>query len=424
MPSPPLHTSLLHATLAILLTVATGNAQTPESRLPSDHKDFGLPHPDATWAPYAEAEDHVCNRIFRLLYLSECIPTVVASALPREHANAEAFYVAGWYFKKRKGEARDRRLFGGDGRQLPAEGLPQADATRLQGWLQAVDGDVLRELRSRPRAAVWFQHDLLRYARRLLDVKQHPELLQPLLACAQRVALPRAMLQSDAVRTTTYEQVASQLPGFDPKRSIEVARESSRLFDAEYQQVWSTVHLVIPDLQAEAVAAWLTAGKQRTRLPTQSTALLLQGIVAIDDQGNPCATDLVIEVRTQRLRNRNPLAFDNPTTTRDGVDFAVWSLARRAIRDADASVHQVPFAAFRSIDMESQALFRDYGSRKHTTYAAQCTLCHRRSNTPDEAIAGFSALRTSSKPAPAQPGARKRLAEGEMLRFLDKLSGK
>ena len=95
------------------------------------------------------------------------------------------------------------------------------------------------------------------------------------------------------------------------------------------------------------------------------------------------------------------------------------------MRDFDRSHKQgsVPFSAFREIDMESQELFRDYGTRKHTTYAAQCTLCHRRSNTPDEAIAGFSALRVSAKPRIAQPGERRRLAEGEVLRFLDKLRG-
>lgn len=414
---------LIRATLLLTLAGAIC-AQAPDKRLPNDHDDFGLPRHDATWLPYAAAEDHVCNRIFRLLYLTQCIPTVVGAALPNEHGAAKPFFVKGWYFKKRKGQELDRRWFGGDGRQLPTEDLPESAATKLKAWLQQIDGDVLRELRSRPRAAVWFQHDLLRFARRLLDVKKNPELVQPLLACAQRLALPREVLLSSAVRTTTFEEVANKIPDFEPRNCIEVARNSSRLFDAEYVQLWSTIHLVIPDLKGEAVAAWLTAGERRTPLPIYSVALLMQGIVAVDNQGKPCATDLVIEARTQRLSNREPLSFDNLTTTRDGIDFAMWSLARETVRDTDDSVHIVPFAAFRSIEMESQELFRDYGSRKHTTYAAQCTQCHRRSNTPDEAIAGFSALRVSSKPAPAQPGARRRLAEGEMLRFLDKLSSK
>ena len=76
---------------------------------------------------------------------------------------------------------------------------------------------------------------------------------------------------------------------------------------------------------------------------------------------------------------------------------------------------------FRKVDMESQDLFRDYGSLKHTTYAAQCTLCHRRSNSPDEQIAGFSALRITSNPRQAANGERRQLAETKMQRFIDKL---
>ena len=162
----------------------------------------------------------------------------------------------------------------------------------------------------------------------------------------------------------------------------------------------------------------------RPPLPLHSTALLVQGVVAVDDAGAPCATQLILEARTQRLVNTKPLAFDNRTTTRDGVDFAIWSLPRAAVRDYDGGTTAVACTDFRSIDMESQDLFRDYGTRKHTTYAAQCTLCHRRSETPDEAIAGFSALRRSSEPRPAEPGERKAQAEREMLRFLDKLASK
>ncbi|MGK0262707.1 MAG: hypothetical protein ACI8UD_001353 [Planctomycetota bacterium] len=321
-------------------------------------------------------------------------------------------------------EAQDQRWFGGDGRQLPVEGFDAATSAQLTALLKQVDGELLQELRQRPRAAVWFQHDMLRLRRRLLDVKQNQELLDPVWQCAQRVALPRAVLQSSAVRTATFPEIAQQLSGFQADLSLEVARHSSQLFDAEYVQLWSSIYLLLPDHNRKAAEAWLTSGKQRTPLPLHSTALLMQGIVAIDDAGQPVATDLVIEARMQRLSNRDALSFDNPTTTRDGVDFAMWSLPRDAVRDCDASVPSIAFTKFRAIDMESQELFRDYGSMKHTTYAAQCTLCHRRSNTPDESIAGFSALRVSSEPRRAEPGERRQLAEVEMLRFLDKLRSK
>lgn len=409
--------------LLVLALTCTAAAQEP-LRFSREHSDYGLPNANAIWLPYSSNADHCCNQIWRAMYLAQCVPRDVGGALPQEHSEPAEFFVPGWYFTKRQGVERDRHLFGGDGRQMPVEGLARANSKQLLVWLQQVDGDVLRELKTRPRAAVWFQHDLLRLARRLLDTKQNPELIEPLLHCAHRVALPKSVLQSDAVRTASARDVAAQLKNFDLAKSVEVQRRSSRLFDAEYVQLWSSIYLTSPGQDRKAIAAWLASGKGRAPLAMHSTALLLQGIVAVDDAGAPCATDLVIEARTQRLSNREPLAFDNPTTTRDGVDLAMWSLPRTAVRDMDAATTAVPFAAFRSIDMNSQELFRDYGSLKHTTYAAQCALCHRRSNTPDSAIAGFSSLRLSSKPRVAMAAERKRQAEGEMLRFLDKLRSK
>jgi hypothetical protein len=410
---------LLAFALGLANTLAV--AQQPPLRFPQSHPDFGLPNPEATWLPFHQDPEHVCNRIWRALYLKQCVPTVVGGALKAERSSPKEFFVAGWYFQKRPGLAEDQRWFGGDGRQMPVEEFDAEGSAQLAAWLQQVDGDILQELRTRPRAAVWFQHDLLRLARRLLDVKKNAELLTPLWHCVQRVALPRAVLQSAAVRTADFAEIAKQLPDFDPQRSIEIARHSSRLFDAEYVQLWSSVYLTMPTLEPKAAEAWLLAGRERSPLPLHSMALLIQGIVAIDDTGRAVATDLVIEARTQRFSNREPLAFDNPTTTRDGVDFAMWSLPREAVRDCGATTTSIQFAKFRAIDMESQELFRDYGSRKHTTYAAQCTLCHRRSNTPDVSIAGFSALRLSSQPHRAEPGERRTLAETQMQRFVTTL---
>jgi len=408
--------------LALITTCCLG-AQQP-LRLPREHQDYGLPHASAAWRPYSQREDHVCNAIWRAMYLTECAPTQVGRALPREHDDPAQLFVKGWYFAKRDGDANDRRLFGGDGRQMPVEGFGDAEARALLKLLRQIDGAALHDLKRRRKAAVWFQHDLLRLARRLLDAGQNAALLQPLLACARRVALPRDVLQSGAIRTASREAIAAQLADFDLPNSVEVQRRSSRLFDAEYVQLWSSIYLTIPGRSRAATAAWLTADTGRPPLALRSKALLIQGIVAMDDDGAPCATEMVIEARTQRLSNRDPLASDNHTTTRDGVDFAMWSLPRSAVRDHGADSAETPCADFRRIDMESQDLFRDYGTRKHTTYAAQCTLCHRRSHSPDEAIAGFSALRTSSKPRPAAAGERKAQAEDEMLRFLDKLRSK
>ena len=406
----------------MVLAGAAAVAQTAPLRRPGDHPDFGLPDPGAVWLPYAADAEHPCNRVWRQAYLVRCVPAEVAAALPREHGDDVAFFVKGWYFGKRAGTAADERLFGGDGRQLPVEGFDAAGSAALRAALASIDGDVAAELRRRPRAAVWFQHDLLRLSRRLLDTGNNPELLPPLAQCVHRLALPAELLRSDTLRTVTVADVAAAVPGFDPARAVEIERRSTRLFDAEFVQLWSSVYVQVPEQSPTQLAAWLATGKQRGAVPIGALAVLVQGIVAVADDGTPCATDLVLEVRTQRLSNREPLAAANATTTHDGVDLAMWSLARTAVRDLGPDARSVPFAAFRAIDMQSQELFRDYGTLKHTTYAAQCALCHRREHSGDEALAGFSALRAGSEPRPVTAaGERRRRAEGELAKLLAQL---
>lgn len=396
----------------------SGLAQSPSSYRPASHPDFGLPDPAAEWAPYHADPGHVLNQVFRALYLVERVPSEIGAALPRERGAAADFFVDGWYFAKRDGADADRRLFGGDGRQLPVEGFDAAAAAELTQWLASIDGPVAAELVQRPRAAVRFQHDLLRLVSRLRDTGSNPELREPLLACARRVALPRTQLTGAGLATLVIP--AGQLPsGLDPRRGVEIERRSTRLFDAEFTQLWSSVFVQFPDRDRDATIAWLGAGEARDPVPVGVLAVLVQGIVALDDQDRPCATELVIELRTQRLDNLDPLGPDNHTTTRDGIDFAMWSLPRRAVRDLGADAAAPGFEAFRSVPMEAQELFRDYGSLKHTTNAAQCALCHRRTGTPDTAIAGFSALRASAKPRPvSDPGERRRRAEQELARLL------
>ena len=408
------------AALAILLPTV-GTAQQAQ-RHPADHPDRGLPAAGAVWAPYAADPGHVLNRIFRAGYLVHCVPAEVGAALPREHAG-ESFFAAGWYFGKRAGTTADARWFGGDARQLPREGFTPVEAAALRADLEQVDGDVAARLRAMPRLAVWFQHDLLRMARRLLDTKENPELLAPLLAAARRVALPAAQLAAPALGTFALTELDAG-SGVEVARLTEIERRSTRLFDAEHTQLWSSVHVALPQDAEPDLAGWLAVAEARSTplppLPIGTVAVLVQGIVALDDQGVARATDLVVEVRTQRLANRDPLGAANRTTTRDGVDFVIWSLARQTLRERGA---ELTFADFRRVDLEDQELFRDYGTRKHTTIAAQCTLCHRRSNTPDEPLAGFSALRPSASPRPVRDaGERRRRAESEMTTFLAALA--
>lgn len=409
--------------LALVACLTRASVAQDPLRHPPSHPDRGLPMPGSKWAPYHSDPEHVLNRVFRECYLVLCVPAEVGAALPREHGSDAEFLVPEWYFQKRKGAEADARWFGGDGRQLPRESFTPEESAKLLDDLGRVDGEVAAALRANPRLAVWFQHDLLRMARRLLDTEKNPELLSPLLAAARRVALPASALASGALGTFQLADLKTVRPNFDPARCTEIERRSSQLFDAEFTQLWSSIHVTLPPAAEPDLAAWLALAKAQPKepppLPVGALAVLVQGIVALDNHGTPRATDLVVEVRTQELANRDPLSAGNRTTTRDGIDFAIWSLQRQTLRER---AERLSFADFRRIDLEDQELFRDYGTRKHTTIAAQCALCHRRTNSPDEALGGFSALRPTSAPRPVtDAGERRRLAEAEMAKFVAEL---
>lgn len=409
---------LLPPCLWIFSLVASGLAQESQ-RHPADHPDRGLPRQEALWAAFDASPDHPANRVFAAIYLGHYVPAEVATALPREHGDPATYFAKDWYFGKRKGTAADARLFGGDGRQMPRERFAADESAALARELAALDGGVLAGIRKDPRLAVYLQNDVLRLVRRLLDTDQNPELVAPLLACATRLALSAEELERLAP-VFTLADLTPQVQGLDPAQCVELDRRSSRLFDAQYSLAWSKVFVQWRGGDAASFAAWLSAGEDkktaRSPVPIGTMAVLVQGLVAMDDHGNPRATPVVVDVRLQRLTNRDPLAVDNKTTTRDGVDFRLWQLPRQTLRTRAAATS---FADFRELNTEDQELFRDYGTLKHTTIAGQCSLCHRRSNGPEEELAGFSVLRSSSKPKPVASAAdRLRRAETEFAKFL------
>jgi hypothetical protein len=142
----------------------------------------------------------------------------------------------------------------------------------------------------------------------------------------------------------------------------------------------------------------------------------VQGIVAVDDQGHPQATPLAFDVRVKWLANRDSMSMENRTTTRDGIQIRTHEMRRMSLRQ-NAYDH-----LFRALHEDDQALFRDYGTLKHTTLAAQCAVCHRLHDVSDANLGGFITLSPSAKPRPAVTGVeRLRLAEREVLQFLVKL---
>ncbi len=142
-------------------------------------------------------------------------------------------------------------------------------------------------------------------------------------------------------------------------------------------------------------------------------SVLVQGVVAVDDRGLPHATPLAFDVRVKWLANRDPMSAQNRTTSRDGIQIRAYELRRESLRQGAQD------RLFRLLHDDDQALFRDYGTLKHTTLGAQCTLCHRLHGVSDAYLGGFITLGPSAQPRLAKTGSeRLRLAEREVSQFL------
>jgi hypothetical protein len=110
------------------------------------------------------------------------------------------------------------------------------------------------------------------------------------------------------------------------------------------------------------------------------------------------------------------MSVENRTTTRDGIQIRAYEMRRMSLQQ-NAHDH-----LFRALHDDDQALFRDYGTLKHTTLAAQCAVCHRLHDVSDANLGGFITLGPSAKPRLAKTGAeRLRLAEREVQQFWVKL---
>jgi hypothetical protein len=400
----------------------------PSRRHARGEKDQGLPRRDAVWAPYHADPEHRLNRIFRALFLAELAPAEISAALPREHADSAAFFAVGWVHQKRAGEARDQRLFGGDGRQLPREGFAAEEAERLRADLEALTTVDREHLLAPPELAVLFQHDLLRTAQRLLETEENPELLPSLMRAARLVALDEdertrlrdplaSALATSAVKAELEQRGIADL-GKRESDYRELLRRSTRLFDAEKTLLWSRLwlaHPAGPEALQQLIGSIGTPGLA-IEAPLGLRAILLQGIVALGADGAPYATPIVIDARTQRLSARSELDPASPSFTKDGIDFELLLLEREGLRRGDAA------RFYRFVHPDDQELFRDYGTLKHATYRAQCSLCHRNTGTPEPELGGFPVLRAHAKPELARHGdERLRLAEDEMRRFLARI---
>jgi hypothetical protein len=412
---------------AMVPLIVLGSSLVAQERWPAGHARAGLVQEPAQATPYADAVDHVANRLFRRLWTATLAPAEVAQVVPGEAALP---FVEGWVHKKRKGTDGDRATFGGDGRMLPLEGLDADAAKALRADLLALDDKAVAALQASPSLAVHLQNDLLRTAQRLLDVERNLDLVPLLRDAALRLGLPAEQLTKlpDTLRLAAMGDApalpASELPaalGGSGTGYREITRRSTRLFDAEHTLLWSRVFLRHPDGEAALAALLPKPGEKPAKGPDPTApigfrAVLVQGLVAIDSAGAPRATPLVVDIRTQTLQNREPLDAGNATFTHDGLDFGIWQLQREGLRRGE------PAQFFRAVRADDLDLFRDYGTAKLTTYRGQCSLCHRVSDSPEPELAGFPVLRPHVQAAFAVTGdERLRLAEQQVGKLLTKL---
>jgi hypothetical protein len=398
-----------------------------EERYPIGHQDQGLPRPDFVLTPYHQDPNHLLNRMFRASFLVMTAPAEVGLALPREHRDPAEFFRKPWYFAVRPGTPADQKLFGGDTRLLSRDGFTSGEAIAFAKALSEMDEEVVQTLKSRPELAVLFQHDLLRVAERLMETGRNPELLRPITTVVKKVALTSRQLSE---LPSTYElglkfrsinfNLPSNLLRVDPAveiRYVEFLRQSTSLFDASHTLAWSRVFVAWPTSPQDLIQFLSAQSKGASiEVPVGATSVLVQGIIAVDDQERPHATPLAFDVRVKWLANRDPMSVENRTTTHDGIQIQAYELRRMSLRRKGYD------HLFRALHDDDQGLFRDYGALKHTTLAAQCTVCHRLHNVSDANLGGFITLGPSANPRPAVTGSeRLRLAEREVQQFLVKL---
>lgn len=433
------------ALLALVVTVPAGAlpvapAPRPAPRFPIGHAREGLPVSEAPVPVYARSPEHRLNELHALLFTQEQVPEEVAAVLPGERADRRDadFFVKGWQFGKRKGGIDDRAAFGGDVRVSALTSVGTDRRTRLVELLStlAIADQVaaIPELKA-PLARVLLQWDVLSVWWRLETNRKwgvsDDDLLAALAKTVRALALPRSTLDTLPAGTAELtKQFAAHdrpkggavpyLPALplDGKPSggwVEVDRKAGKLFRGDSALRASRIFLNAGD-RASSVALVGAATEKAGKLevPQGAEVAVVMSLVAFDADLNPVAVPVIDEVRVRRLSGPFKLAGDNPTSSRDGVDHWMYFRSRAgSVLGGDT---------FRFVPDTAQGLFLEYGSAKHTTFAAQCALCHRADINTPTMPRGVSVLNPINRPRIADDTTnRYRTAEDEMKPVADRL---
>lgn len=405
-------------------------------RHPPGHEREGLPTSDSPVPTYAPKADHWLNELHALLFTQTQIPRDVASVLPGERAASKAtdaeFFVKGWQFGKRPGVEKDRATFGGDVRVSGLTSLDEKRRERLLELLNRLDSrervGAVGELKS-PLARLLLQWDVVSVWWRLEQdrpwkIEPDIELFRAFALAARALALSPAEMEK---LPTGFGEIRKQFARADkPKTPKEAYLPPDRVGEAK-DSPWVEVErkstkLFRGDVALRASRVWVNAGTRDRSLnlvegavqpgalpvpPEKTEVALALSLVGFDENLAPVATGVIDEVRVRRLTGPFERSAENATSSKDGVDHWVYFRSRPGSLWGGN--------AFRFVPDTAQSLFLEYGSAKHTTFAAQCALCHRSEVNTARVPRGILSLNPSSKPRPAlDPFARLRLAEEEM----------
>lgn len=410
---------------------------------PRGHDREGLPRSAAPFPVWAQDSGHALNRLHALLWIADRTPSEIGASLPAELRNAKVepkeFFAEKWYFGMRKDEqvtAEDHGLFGGDTRVSPVEDLRGelgAQVRALLAPLATKEGvAAIPELAS-PLARLLLQWDLLAlWWRHEQNGHAAPETLTALARAIVALAQTRATLEGlasglDELRSTVHGSPSDRTQPYFPASLLakpaespwrEIAREEKALFHATKSLRSARILVRGKDgadterIVREAGAA--TDAATIPKLPAGTEAALVLALVGLDDTLAPVATKVVDEVRIRTITGPAELAPDNGSS-RDGLSHWVF------LRSRAQSVLGAP-QPFRFVPDSAQSLFLEYGTPKHTTYYAQCALCHRQTNSGGQDPAGIKALGRYAKPRiESDPATRLRIAETQFAKIVAKL---
>lgn len=432
-----------------LLATALG-AGPAEDFFPAGHPAEGLLNPARPVRAYAADPASPLNEVFRLIFVAERIPKEVGAALPGERAaegtDDDAFFVKSWYFRKREGAEADRITFGGDVRVSPVEELTSEQSARLVSLLGQLETpekvEAFPELQP-PIARLMLQWDLLNvWSRFEKSRKVAPDVLVALAkavaACGQSAEVLSTLPDGLADLRAKYsggkpgDRRAPYLPATllsnDPNSPwVEVDRKSSVLFHgaSSFRAARMFLNAGSPEKGRALIEAAVKVG-QGVPLPeveVGTEAALVLSLVGLTRDLVPVATPVVDELRVRTLATAEGTEPGKDTSSHDGINF--WTYFRQRPGTAAAAGTAPDHASFRFVPDTAQSLFLEYGIAKRTTFAAQCVLCHRTTNSGNQAPAGLRSLSRYARPHVIdKPETRLRQAEVEIAPVVDKLKAR